>query len=587
MTGTFIDVDAPNTAWRGGSEDPIPVILGRWSKTAFLYRFVTGRPLDGHARTDATFWHAGTKARTVSGHTAPYNYWPGWKRGLLITRLPAFGLLPWTVVSVGTDYYNVSDPWWLDSWAPAVGWLPILGYGGYSGVRYAQNYRFEKNTLRPLRGALINTLRTREGVKLDIPRDLVGAENPGPVGTVFLPPAFVGSDADRENLLEVARGRLSSTALEARFDMAGARPKMELFVPPQPPERISREIMLEHADTVRPYLGHSAYGAVHWDLGESSPHIGVVGLTGSGKSELAAWIVSQFMRAGAGTVVLDPKGTSHRWLMSIPQVMYCGTPSELTRAVLAIDRELARRAAVNRASDQDQDFPRLVVFLEERNSLQDVLREDWKENAPTGRRGEMAPAIRALGRIGAMGRSLNITLVMAAQETEARYIGTRAHYGAFAVAGRMAQQHWKTVGGTGFQKPGITTRPGAFGYVVGGQATVFQAAFPDVAHDPTWLRDWATQGEELLDARALLQQDDNAGMASPGPVAAHPVADDTIEMVTLRDMVQDGVTLVQLRTWRNRYPDFPAPVQIRGQEHWFSRADLASWIANRNGDDDA
>lgn len=593
MIGTWRDVNAPDTAWRAGNEDPIPVLLGRHPVTAFAYRFATGRPLDGHARTDATFLHAGTKARTVSGRTAAYNYWPGWKRGLLMTRLPAFGMLPYTVAVTGNEMLEHYQPmghdgaqdWWMQ-WDTAAGiWVPLAALAGYKGVRFAQNYRFERQYLGPLRGALITTLRTREGVKLDIPRTLVGADTPGPTGRVFLPPAFVGSEDERENLIEVCRGRLSASALDGTFNMQGARPSMTLFVPPQPPEMVTWADMMAEWDADSPFLGYSAQGRVKWDLGESSPHIGVVGSTGSGKSELVAWIVAQFLRGGAGVVVLDPKGTSHRWLMDIPQVLYCGTPASLTDTVMSLAAELKRRADINLKSDRDQDFPRLVVLLEERNTMQDMLRQHWKETAPPGRRAEQAPAIGALAGLGAMGRSLNITLVMVGQETAKNEIGSKSNYGAWAIAGNMGPNHWRTVMGPGGKKPAMSTRPGSFGYVVGGQATVFQGAYPqldtakEVLHSAR-LTEWATSGDAPYDARELLQQVADAPMPSPDPVAADDV---TQEYVTLSDMVTDGVTLTMLRTWRGRHADFPASVQTVGRTQFFDRAELAEYINDRMG----
>jgi hypothetical protein len=51
----FRDINAPDTSWRPSNEDPIPVVFGRYPFTAFLYRWFAGRPLDGHARSNATW----------------------------------------------------------------------------------------------------------------------------------------------------------------------------------------------------------------------------------------------------------------------------------------------------------------------------------------------------------------------------------------------------------------------------------------------------------------------------------------------------------------------------------------------------
>lgn len=82
------DVDAPDRNWQGAHEDPIPLLFGRSAWMGFLYRLFSCRSLDGVARTDAGFLRHGTKCFTKTGNTLTFNYWPGWKRGLLITRIP-------------------------------------------------------------------------------------------------------------------------------------------------------------------------------------------------------------------------------------------------------------------------------------------------------------------------------------------------------------------------------------------------------------------------------------------------------------------------------------------------------------------
>ncbi|MBN1174542.1 MAG: hypothetical protein JXA67_20405 [Micromonosporaceae bacterium] len=577
---TFLDVDAPNTNWRG-TEDPIPVIFGRFPVTGAFYRYITCRPLDGWARTDATFWHAGTKALTRSGKVMPYQFWPGWKRGLLMSRLPPF-LGAWSGVGAGIDTLNLDAPWWLDWPVPASLAVPVAGWWTYRGVRYARDYRFNRDYLRPLQGALVNTLRTREGVKLAIPRNLVQATVPGPTGRVFLPPAFVGSDQERDTLVEVCRGRLSSSVLDARFNMEGARPSMELFVPPQPPAMVGRDVMLEHADVTRPHLGMSAYGAIHWDLGESSPHLGVVGGSGSGKSELSGWAVAQLMRGGAGTVVLDPKDTSHRWLMSMPGVLYYGS-GQLADGIMAVDNELSRRQEDNARADRDIDFPRLVVLLEERNSMQDTLRQQWADTATADKGGRSShPAIAALNRITSKGRSLNIIVLLAGQETSTVAIGSRSNFSAWACAGRMGPNHFKTLMGSGGKKPAIAIRPGSFARIEGGEATVFQAAFPDLGGDPDWIREYAMGGVPSWDTTVLMTQQADESMRRSGAGSSGSA---TAVLVTLGEFARSrGLKLTDLQNWRKRDAEFPAPASTVGSTHRYDETALASYVAGRNGE---
>jgi hypothetical protein len=589
MTGTWLDVDAPDTAWRGTSEDPIPVLLGRYSQTAFAYRFLTCRPLDGHARTDATFWHAGTQALTLSGHTAPHQYWPGWKRGLLLTRVPGFLLAPWTVVAATTDHLGLRDPWWLDSWVPALGWAPILGYGVHAGIRYGQNYQHEKHYLKPIRQAAWAVLRTRDGVYIDIPRGMVHGKDLEATGRIGLPAGQV-ADGDRDRLLDAVRERLGHEALDARWNMEGAKPFMELWTPPQPPELVDWHTMLQYADTEQPYLGHSAAGGVSWDLGEDSPHIGIGGGAGSGKSELIAWIAAQFLRGGAGVVVLDPKWVSHGWLARIPQALYCREAQMIHDTVLWLDMELRRRgaeaAAAQDAGEPEPVFERLVVMLEERNSLQTIIRDHWIATRPKGAP-LRAPALAALDRLASMGRSFRINVILAAQEVSRAEIGSRNNFGAFALAGRLPVGAWRLVMGPGAKKPAISGKPGRFGYVVAGQTTVFQAAYPDLKQESERLIAFATSGRPPLDVAMMMRQHETPAFPSWEPGSSPD--DDTEEWVTLSAFANSEdaeYTLGQLHNHRQRDGRaFPDSVGTGDKNAKLYRlADLLDWQAMKRGD---
>lgn len=556
--GTWLDVNAPDTAWHGRTEDPIPVVFGRYSATAAFYRWWTCRPMDGYARTNATFWQPGTRALTRTGRTAPHNYWPGWKRGLLLTRVPPL-LGVWTGVVAVTEWQNISDPWWLDPPAPALGWVPLLGYGGWRGGQYVLNFQHERHYLRPIKHAVIATLRTRDSVKVEIPRGMVRGRDENATGKIFLPVAHSLPDGDRENLLTVVRERLVHEAADARWNMEGTRPHMELFTPPQPPPIIPWESMVQHADPVSPYLGHSAHGPVHWDLGDDSPHLGVGGGSGSGKSELVSAVVAQFMRGGAGVVVLDPKYASHRWLMGVPQVLYCTEPAMLHDTILWLDEELRRRGRLSQISTAEE--PRIVVLLEERNSMQTLLREHWFAVRPKGAQ-MRSPALAALDRLSSQGRSLNINVILAAQSVAQVDIGSRNSYGAFCVAGRMPINAWRLIMGPGAKKPAMSSKPGRFGYVtIGtGLATVFQAAFPDLKNQSARLLDFALSGDAPLNIQEMMQQQ---GDTHPFPSWEPASSDDiTEELVTLREFSErDDVpyTLSALRLHSQRdgrgFPD--------------------------------
>lgn len=567
---TFLDVDAPDTAWRAGSEHPIPVIFGRYSVSAAVYRWFRCSPLDGHNRTDATFFRAGTAPWVSKTSPAAFQYWPGWKRGLLLTRVPVL-LAPPTALAAVNEVLMDTGPWWTQGLGAVLPWTGHVAYFGTSTVQGLVQRKHRKNVLEPITAAAVNILRSRD-IRVDIPRSMVRTEVCTDTGRLWLPMSWSGSDGDRDNLTDMLQERLGSP-VSVSYDMSGRTPSAKLSIPKQPPRLVSWDTMLEHADVLRPFLGLSASGPVSWDLGDDSPHMGDVGGSGSGKSELMAWITAQFMRGGSGTVVLDPKGTSHAWLLQMPEVLYCSTGASLHDTIMWLDAELDRRAAANRESvmrgGTDLDFPRLVVLLEERNSLQDKLRDHWAEIRQPSQ-SQMSPAVRALDRSASMGRTLCITVLLAAQATAQQDIGKRNNYGAWAIAGRMAANHYKNLGVA--SKPGISAKPGRFAYVVAGQATVFQAAYPDLKRHSERLKEWARGGEPLLNVKMMMTQQETAAFPSVSPVSS---GGKTEPFVTLGEYaIARGWTIAKVRNDRARKPGFPDPVTQTGTTHRFRETDL-------------
>lgn len=460
--------------------------------------------------------------------------------------------------------------------------MAVFGWRALS-KKVSTRGRRPKRYVAPVEAAAAKLTGTRPGVvSLSMDKGLL-SEDTEARGQLSLPLSWIGSDTDKDNLLSIVRTRLGTDLVSARWHLSGQHPYAELFVPAQPPPLVSWDTFVAKANTVSPYLGQTAGDlAINWDLGDDSPHMGVVGGSGVGKSELMATVVAQFMRGGCGVIVLDPKATSHRWLMDVPEVLYCGEARMLFDTVMWLDDVMNDRIAKNLRARDDIDFPRIVVLLEERNSLQDKLRDAWVDLRQPGQP-QMSPAIKALDRLSSMGRTMNINVILGAQETAQQVIGRRSNYGAFSVGGRTAENHWRNIG---TKKPAISSRPGRFGYAVAGSVTVFQAPFMDLKKERERLVAWATGGEPLLDVREMMSSHE-AGVAFPSSEPVDTTTDGSGDLwlveqagdrVTLPQWaVARGLNVATVRQWSTRYPEFPVAVGTLGRSRAFSREALDAW----------
>ena len=164
---------------------------------------------------------------------------------------------------------------------------------------------------------------------------------------------------------------------------------------------------------LRVALGSDAGGLVHVDLVEDGPHAVVVGVTGSGKSELlVTWVAALAERLGPDRVVfllVDFKGgRSFDALTALPHVVGVVTDLDDAATLRAIDslaaevrhreRTLARHGARDIA-ELDGALPRLVIVVDEYAALtaaHPMLHETF-------------------GDIAARGRALGMHLILATQ----------------------------------------------------------------------------------------------------------------------------------------------------------------------------
>jgi hypothetical protein len=352
------------------------------------------------------------------------------------------------------------------------------------------------------------------------------------------------------------------------------------------------------------------------DLDVDSPHVLVAGGSGGGKSVLVEAVVAQGLRHGWALSVLDRKLVSQRWTRGAAGVDYWRTIPAMHEGLVALGRELARRAAIVDAwTDDDTDppvGPRHVVLVEEANSTTGALREWWDLTKGKGVKGR-SPALRALDELAFMGRQFRMHLVTTAQSGTVGALGSAAIRENYAVRAlsRYTVNQWRMLVPEVAPIPRADRHQGRWQIVTGGHTTPTQGLYlgdPERLHNPA--REWALSGRRPVDeggspawqsylAGELPDLDELLGGPSRGVspgvdtltaggtggrrhLAAVPGPDEP-ERFSLEAAAQVGLVPMRyeaLKKARQRDPEFPAgrPGEL-GQ--LYTADELRRWYDNR------
>lgn len=407
-------------------------------------RFLAGRPMDGVKRTDATFWHSGTRVLPkVEGRVSRSSYRAGWQRltfrftGLAGTGAGGYWAL-WenqdSTFATARDVWENPDPALAALETGGIGVASAAAVGGIAyGLLTRKRREFMREWVRPLHEALAVPLGMSE---LTDPRRYL-----------HVPKNFNDDDAQiridvpvhlRFNEDLVADLIVKKLALEnVSFTWRRAGKDTHVIVKKRqaPPKmlRLSdpgvREILAKMPESA-PLIGLGAgKKKVSVDLDADSPHVLISAGTGGGKSTILRTICCQFIHHGALAYVLDFKRISHTWARGVPGVTYCRDIAEIHDALVHLAQEGRRRIRLAEQLDDDvlerepwRVGPRLVILLEEVNATMTQLKRYWAKIRESGDPKE-SPAVDALAEILFMGRQVRLHVLLVAQSATARAIG--------------------------------------------------------------------------------------------------------------------------------------------------------------------
>lgn len=437
---------------------------------ALPFRWFLGMPMVGGPVTDATFtsdgygWAPGHKPGWL-GPSRPlrWDLMAGWKRS-------AWRNVPITVFVAGV---------WCWMHAPIPTAAVIGAVGGLAGtltLRWWRARHHVRTYVEPLHKALAPQLGFGPEVKarhwIELPQNF--RDEDAEIKLCLPLDFYAGTD-------ELGRGGrshrgaidgyvyeklgLSSSEIRASYAMAGEAPSVTYTHMPRVPAKVSKDDvwpLILKAKESAPVIGLArGRKPVSIDLDSESPHVAVSIGTGGGKSMLTRSAIIHVLRHGGIVVVLDVKRTSHRWLKGHPRVLYVRDPADIAETIMRLRLDLDRRQIV---TDEDEDAwpgPRVLVVVEERNTMVGSLKSWWAK-VRTNEDPKTCPALTALNELAFMGREPMMHLWSIAQSATAATMGGpegRENYSC-RILGRYTANNWAMLVGRAFAMPKATRHRG-------------------------------------------------------------------------------------------------------------------------------
>lgn len=461
------------------------------------FRLLLGFPLVGGRTTNASFFTDGN--RWAEGYRPGYfgsqtpSRWAlmaGWKRGAWTTLPPAAGVGGWLA-------------WTYEPVATGAGAGVLLGLVFTFALKRWRERHHIKRYVEPLHQALASQLGYGPEIKarhwIDCP---VNFRDEDAQITLRLPIDFyAGPDTSGRGGRSMRGGidgyvyeklGLSREDMTATYAMEGEAPSVTYSHRARVPSLVTAEDiapLMEKAKESAPVIGMTrGRKPVSIDLDAESPHVAVSIGTGGGKSMLTRSAILHVLRHGGIVIVLDVKRTSHRWLKGHPRVLYLRDPADIADAIMRLRLELDRRQILTDEDDSVWPGPRILLVVEERNSMVGQIKAWWaKTREKTDP--QTCPALGALDELAFMGREPMMHIWSIAQSATARTMGGpegRENY-ACRILGRYSAGNWRMLVGNHVPMPKASRHRGRV-QVVTDEVTECQTTMweTDEAREMAW-----------------------------------------------------------------------------------------------------
>lgn len=383
-----------------------------------LWRFVSGAPLDGMARTDAGWTERGTAVFTRTGRASWWDYQPrlvraGIRLGVLLGLYLTFELLKVSFLLTFVIYLGLGAG------------LAVLGV--LRLMRTRRRRKFDQTVVAPLYQAIRHKLGvdsypdTAMSKLLIVPMDY--ESNPEMRIVLALPATFGADNRLQAELSRLVQSKLN-IELDGHWSMIG-QPYVEWSRKPEPPSMVHPadiENQMAACEDGVAVLGLGTRGeTIDMSLNVEAPHLGMSVDTGGGKSSTLRGILAQFLRQGAEVVICDPGGGSLPEFEGVPGVTIVSEIPDIWDIYDRVADEMERRYA-ERRKNPGAKFRRLILVLEEGNDFYLQSKLYWNEIKAKGDPAE-PPFYGKKARLMVKARKIGIHIFDVYQLMEARYVG--------------------------------------------------------------------------------------------------------------------------------------------------------------------
>jgi hypothetical protein len=405
------------------------IFLGpKQSFPRIVFRYVSGRPIDGRFRSDATFFSPATKS--LLAHKRLPSKWsalPGWKRVAWRLGVP-IGVILVMWIQDKLTHLTVTEKIVL----AYVGWFlgnVLIGLVVWVGPKVWKRLRYHHTYVRPLQHALTATLDSEP--KIVLPTNFHHDEDAK--GIISLPVRLTLEDNRRTIIEKTITQRLGDDC-SFQWNLVGSSPKLTLTPAPLPPRYVTFKDIESRMHDVKPFSSVLGLGSrrktITWDIGNPKSiavHMLISAATGGGKSTLTKLVIMQWLADGGIVIICDIKRISHLWAKDLPGVIYCTKIDDIHMAQIALATQCDARydiieSQANENAIVEMGLPPILLVNEEFNVAMRELRSYWAKQEES-KLIKTSPSVDAWSKILLTGRQARVHALGITQMGTVRAVG--------------------------------------------------------------------------------------------------------------------------------------------------------------------